>query len=320
MADVSRLLRESKSKTQDVQIRCRVCESIVDEDVDLCPYCGEPVRLITLSELGKKLPIGVLDTNSTGEQKLLKDFNVSRLDWVKERAVAETWKTLIDRKDQTVLDYILCILANTVTDIGGVSLSKHDVDHRIYIIGEMFAGDVFYMYAYLRVHSIGNEFQLKNVKCPSCGKVIPIYEIDLSTIEVLTRDDPNDITHDVILKHGFKLGGELRKKITLQPASFRVVSHADINNDALFFADVLKSSCTKIDGVDGGVITDTEIEQMSPYDLALVRSENDFLAGGVDWSIDITCQKCSHKFTQMIDWRYGHFFALSSRSKTIEKR
>jgi hypothetical protein len=319
MADVSRLLRESKPES-DPETRCQACNRVVDDDVDMCPYCGEPVRLITLAELGKKLPIGVLDTSPGGETKLLKDFNVSRLDWVKEREVADTWKQLGKRPDLSMLDYIPCILAHTVTDIGGMDFKKHDIEHRMHILSEMFAGDVFYMYAFVRVSSIGPEFQLKDLECPACSHHIPIFKVDLSTIEVLTRDDPEEITHTVELRDGFTLANELRKKIILQPASFRVMAHSDIENDALFFADVLKSTCTSIEGVEGAVITEDEISQMSPYDLALVRSENDFLAGGIDWSVEITCEKCKRLFTRIIDWRYGSFFALSSRSKTMRRR
>jgi hypothetical protein len=288
----------------------------------VCPFCGEPVKLITLAHLGKKLPIGILETSPSGEKKLLKDFNIARLDWAKEREIADTWKSISNRKGTTILDYVTCVLAHTITDIGGIDFKKHDVDHRMYILGEMFAGDIFYMYAFLRVHSIGPDFQLKNVSCPRCNNVIPVFKVDLSSIEVLTRDDPNDITLDLELRDGFKLSGEVRKKITLQPASFRVMASSDLDNDALFFADVLKSACTEIDGVEGGVITDEEIAQLSPYDLALVRSENDWLAGGVDWSVEITCEeeKCKHKFFKIIDWRYGNFFALSSRSLTRRRR
>lgn len=320
MIDVSKLLREPKQpEPEDNTFRCRMCDAKLEEGTDMCPYCGEPARLITLSSLGKKLPIGILDKSPNGESRFLKDFRVSKLDWNKEREVAATWKNVSQRSDVTILDYILCLLAHTVTDIGGASMEKHDIDHRMYILGEMFAGDVFYMYAYLRVHSIGPEFHLRNVMCPKCQHVVPVYEVDLSSIEVLTRDDPEDITKDVELRNGFKLAGDVRKKITLQPASFRVVAHSELDDDAQFFADVLKSACTQIEGVEGAVITDDEIAQMSPYDLALVRSENDWLAGGIDWSIDIECESCKTKFNRIIDWRYGNFFSLSSRSRRKTK-
>jgi hypothetical protein len=319
--DITKLLRESSTSESPKSI-CKVCNTPISDKETVCSNCGERVSSITLATLGKRLPIGIIESSPNGEQKLLKDFNIARLDWNKEKEISTAWKTMSANSSTVVLDYILCVLAHTVTDIGGMDFKKHDIDKRMYILGQMFAGDVFYMYAYLRVYSIGPEFSLTDIKCPICNRVNKRYDVDLSSIEVLTHDSVDEITLNLELRHGFKLVGETRKKITLQPISFRVMASNDIDDEALFFAEVLKSSCVEIEGVEGGLITDEEISQMSPYDLALIRSENDWLAGGIDWSVDIVCpnQTCGHKFTRVIDWRFGNFFSLSSQSLTRRRR
>ena len=316
MVDVASLLREATPKTED-KIRCQACNADVDEGVDICPRCGEPARLVPLSKYGRKLPIGIIETTPDGTKKLVKDFNVVKLDWKKEREVSSTWKEISKNAESSILDYILCVLACTVESIGGIDFKKHSVERRMYILGEMYSGDVFYMYAYLRVMSIGPEFHFENVRCPSCNNVIVDYPADLSSLEVVAQSEIERITQTVTLRDGFRLGGEIRKKITLQPASFRVLAKAKFDDDAQFFSDVFQSTCVNIDGVDGGVLTEEEIEQMSPYDLALVRSKNDWLAGGIDWSIDVVCPKCKSEFNRIIDWRYGNFFSLSSRLRTM---
>ena len=317
MCDVASLLKKSPEESED-KLRCQACGIEVDEGVDICPHCEEPVRLITLAELGRRLPIGIIDTKD-GVKHLIKDFTVVKLDWTKEREISKAWKSISRRPNITMFDYVLCVLAHTVTNIGGIDFSKHNLEHRMHILGEMFAGDVFYMYAYLRVFSLGPEFDLRNLRCPSCNSHISRYGVDLSTIEVSTREDVDKLTQKVVLRNGFTLANGIRKTIYLQPASIRALSASTIeDDDAEFFANILKSTCVGIEGVEGAVITDQEIVQLEPYDLALIRDASDWIAGGVNWSVDVDCD-CGFTFDQIIDWRYGNFFSLSSRSTMMRR-
>jgi len=321
VSSVVDLLRESKSK-QEETLRCRFCGAELDGSAELCSNCDSPVKVVTLAEQGRRLPIGIIDDGRDGKKKLLKDFNLVKLNWDKEREVSASWKEILRRPDLNPLDYILCVLAHTVTDIGGSDFKKHNIEHRMHILGEMFAGDVFYMYAMLRVHSLGPEYDIRDIECPRCGRRIQKFSVDLSTLEVTVRDNPDTLSQKVALRYGFDLGGANRKAVELLPASFRVMAHSPMDDEAQFFAEILKSACSKIEGVEGAVLTDKEISQLEPYDLAKLREANDWLAGGINWSVDIVCdnERCGNKFNELIDWRHGSFFALSSRSRVIRQR
>jgi len=315
MPDALSLIRDVEPEEKD-GIECQNCGNFCEEGTTICPLCDEPVQLPTLNEYGQRLPIGLVD-ESTNPHTLKKEFELKKFDWQTERAASKTWKRVMRREGTTFLDEIIVKLSHTLKSLGGTSLEKHNIDKKMQILYEMFPGDVFYMYVWLRVESLGNEFALTKVKCPACGHIIQEFPVDLSTIEINTRDNIDDIYHEITLRDGFEAMGETRKKITMRPSTFRAMVQGDVEDDAEFFANVFKGSVIAIEGMPPDTtLTDADIEQMSPRDRALVRGEVDFMSGGPRWDVVINCpnEKCKVQFDHLIDWRFSNFFRLSSPS------
>lgn len=319
--EASRLLRETESEEKTIE--CIECGKDCPVSADVCPHCGLIPKTFLLREYGAKLPIGILETTGTPDKKkevLKKDFSVRKIDWNVEREIADHWKKLIKQSDTTVIDHVACVLANTVNAIGGTSISKFDPDRRYTIIRNMFAGDVFYMYAWARIVSMGNILTVKNMKCFKCNHEFD-YPIDLETIEVAARNDPKQLYQTLELEDGILIGGELRKKFTLRPATFTSIASSPETNEADMFRDLVKDCIVGIEGLgDGATVTDSEIATLGKPDISIISEQIDIIGAGPEWDIECVCPKCKFEFDHSIDWRYTDFFSRSSRSKRRRKR
>lgn len=315
MPDALSLVRDTEPEKED-GIQCQNCGHRCEEGTTICPLCDEPVQLPTLNEYGQRLPIGLID-DSVKPPILKKEFEIHKLDWERERAASKTWKRVMRQDGTSFLDEIVVKIAHTLESLGGVSLEKHNIEKRMQILYEMFPGDVFYLYIWMRVISLGNEFALTKVKCPACGHIIKEFPVDLSSTEINVREKVEEVYHKVTLKDGFECMGEVRTKLTLRPSTFRAMAKSDFEDDAEFFADVLKSSVIDIEGMpDDAMLTDDDIAKMTPYDRAKIRQTVDFMSGGPRWDVQIDCpsEKCNVTFDHLIDWRFSNFFKLSSPS------
>ena len=319
--EASRLLRESESESDEIE--CVECGQVCPLDADLCPHCGQIPKLILLSELGKQLPIGLLETveEANGQKEVLKkEFDVIATDWNIERDVDKTWKKIKQQPGITILDYLVCVLAHTVIKLAGVNFRKHNPDRRLAVLNNMFAGDIFYMYTYVRIESMGNTFPIEKMECARC-KHVHDFPVDLYSLEVATRKDAAGLYKTIQLRDGFESMGEQRHEITIRPATFFALAHIPDTNEAEMFAALTKDSVVAIEGMpEGATMTDSDIHQLSKWDMSMINEEIDLVAGGPQWIIEGECPKCNFGFDHEIDWRYSNFFSRSSRSRVRRRR
>lgn len=319
--EASRLLRESESESDE--IKCVECGRSCPSDVDLCPHCGQIPKLILLRELGKQLPIGLLDVvdESNGHKEVLKkDFDIISTDWNVERDVDKTWKKIQQQPGITILDYLVCVLTHTVTRLADINFKKHNPDRRLAILNNMFAGDIFYMYTWVRIESMGHTFPIKDMECVKC-KHMHDFPVDLYSLEVATRKDAAGLYKKIQLRDGFESMGEQRYDLTLRPATFFALAHIPDTNEAEMFAALTKDSVVDIEGMpDGASMTDNDIHQLSKWDMSIISEEIDLVAGGPQWIIEGECPKCQFGFEHDIDWRYSNFFNRSSQFNRRRKR
>jgi hypothetical protein len=319
--EASRLLRGTE--TEENIITCIECGSECSIKDDLCPTCGQIPKYIQLKDLGKKLPIGLLEVVDRGgktEEILQKDFDVIAIDWNVERDISETWKKIRRQPGVSVLDYIVCVLVHTVTSLAGMNFRKHKPERRMAILNNMFGGDIFYMYTWARIMSLGEIFTLKGVECQSCPNIFD-YPVDLNTLDVGVRNDPKSLYKSVTLRDGFEISGEVRRQVKMRPSTFISLSHAPDENEAEMFAAMIKDAVVGIEGLpDGSTMTDSDIHRLSKWDMSILSESVDLVAGGPLWHIEGNCQRCNSEFEQLIDWRYTNFFRQSSRFRVSRKR
>lgn len=311
LKDLSELLRQPETVEEEMT-ECRRCETQCPKSAEVCPNCGEATNVPTLAEWGRQLPIGVIDIKN---KTLNRDFTVRKINFMIEREISEYWSKYIKKnKEVNLLDYLPCVLAFTLETLGGENIQKFPVDRRIGIIRSMFLGDIFYVYAYLRIETLGPDFTLKSVECPECRKTFE-YPVDLASLEIYTRKDYDSLFNTVELRDGFTISNKLRKKLTLMPVTFNAIS-TNTDNSASMFGEMLKACVCGIEEmVEGSVITDAEVNQLSKYDMSTLDSKISLVSGGPDWTIEIKCPNasCGFKWDSALDWRYGDFFGHSSR-------
>lgn len=312
--DVSEFLHAQVEQTTEKTIECRRCGELCPEKVEKCPSCGEKPIFPSLAEWGRQLPIGIVNLK---EKKLGREFTVKKVDFRVEREISDYWnKYRKSTSTVTVFDYLACVLAFTVTSLDGQDLQRLPVERRLAVIRQMFMGDVFYIYAYVRVETLGPDFIIKMIECPMCGRKFD-FPVDLMTLEISTRENYDDLYKAVDLRDGFVINNILRKKVTMMPFTFNAIAGADNDNDTDNFASLLKACVCSIEEMPDGIgITDAEINQLSKYDMATLDTKIDIVSGGPVWAVDMKCPNasCGNEWVLAIDWRYATFFSHYSRS------
>jgi len=280
-----------------------------------CPECKCWVSNPTISEWGQQLPIGV-ETDG----KLIRSFEVVPLSWAIEREINKQWG--IRRERLNISEYIGTILANTITSVGNQDISKFKLDKKLLIFNQMYQADVFYMYAYLRLITLGNEMDLGEIKCPSCSHRFP-FVADLTSLEVAIIENPSDLTYDIELKDGFDMGKDHKTKLKMKPPLWRMLgSNLPTNfNESEMFLAMITNCIVEIEGMPvGTTITEREILQFSKYDVEICRDAMEEVLAGPRWEISDECSKCGEQFYELVDWTYSRFFGVSSRSLRRKKR
>jgi RNA polymerase subunit RPABC4/transcription elongation factor Spt4 len=313
---VSELLN-TVDEEREGMILCTNCGMESPDGTRTCPGCGDRLSWPTLIECGKTLPIGVEENG-----KLTKNFDLVALGWKIEKKIGESWEGRRDRI--TISDYIGTILAHTVTQIGGIEMAKHKFAKRLLIFNQMYAADVFYMYAYLRFVSLGKELRLKDTPCPNCSHRF-LFFADVTSLEIITIGEPSQLEKEIKLRDGFEMGGDQRFAITVRPSRWNMLGSnltgKALVSDADMFASMLINSVCGVDGMPAGAsITEMQIEQLTKYDMAGIEEAMDEVVGGPQWQVEGECPKCHQPFFHLIDWSYDNFFARSSRSPRRGRR
>lgn len=302
------LLHEDDADSED-DCLCTHCGYSQPTNFRTCPKCQKWVGWPTLAEWGKQLPIGIQLNDQFN-----KEFDLVPLDWKLEREIGRSWAKRQDRL--TLSDYVGTILAHTVTSVGGQDMSKFKFSKRLLIFNQMFQADVFYIYAYLRLVTMGNELKLKDLKCMSCGHKFD-YVADISTLEIVTIDNPTSMISEIALRDGFEMNGEQRFKLRVKPPLWNMLGSAFPTslNEADMFAAMLMNATHAIEGMpDGAVLTEMQVSQMGKYDIEVCQESLNEVIAGPRWEIEGVCPKCEVSFFEAIDWTYDRFFVRSSRS------
>lgn len=302
------LLNNDVISDSEDSTRCRWCGTVFSSvDQDRCNECRMLRRRRTLSEMGATLPIGIKSGNVFN-----RSFEAVPITYAVEREIRRAWGS---SRRISVAEHTATILSHTIKSVGGVPLGAKSHDHRVLIFNQMYQADVLFMYAYVRLLSMGKEMTLKGLRCPSCNAEFD-FPCDVGSMEVVELP-PDIMTREIVLQDGFKTGERVKKRIVVGPPMWLAWGNQLKKNPTTLdlFASMLSSAIINIeDTPDGVTLTDSELMQLTKTDLEICEYELGMLNAGPLWEVSGVCPSCGEKFFFSLDWSYDSFFSRSYRS------
>lgn len=267
---------------------------------------------VTLAELGARLPVGI----RTSPGSLDKSFSVRPWKTKDERAIAK-----LKKPEENIAQYVALIVGAMCDRIGPHDFPAMSQAERSVILAQMYMGDVFYMYCYLRRQAMGSTLKM-DFNCAHCSQRIP-YNANLDTLEVRTVEAEEELAFSVDLQDPIPVRGREATKFQMTSLRWSIMETTAMVNqgsDAVAKIASVRGSVVGInDESERLALSDIEIDELSKYDLEnLVGEINDHYVGP-DMSIEDECSPefCPRgggkKFKIGIDWTYDSFFGISSR-------
>ncbi len=270
---------------------------------------SEPkLKKTTIKELGPNLAVGISD----GSGNLAKAISVRPWRFKEEKELGE----LRDENSETnIAQYVSMVLSTMCTQIGNHDFNKLKFIEKRVSVGQMWMGDVFEAYIWLRIKTLGNLLSL-DLKCPNCKKKIE-FIVDLLTTEVATVDKLEDSFWEYELKTPITIRGKKITKFLMGPARWIAIenlsSTADLNT-GLAKASVICGSIQKTPEYELGILVQEDLDELEKIDIETLTAQIDKNNVGPDMSVEAKCKRCKTKFVSSINWNYDDFFGVSSRS------
>jgi len=266
----------------------------------------------TLADLGSQLPVGI----RTGPGTLEKAFSVRPWKTKDEREIAKR-KT----PDTSIAKYVSMIVATMCDRMGPHDFSQMKPVERELIVSQMYMGDVFYVYCYLRRRALGPLLKMQ-FDCGHCKEKIP-YTANLDTLEVRTVEREEQLGWAVDLQDPIKIRGKDISRFQLSAMRWNVLettAQVNVGSDAVAKIAAIRGSIVGLNSESEPVIiSDPEMDELSKYDLENLAHQVNIHYVGPDMAIEDVCtpEICprggGRKFMVAIDWTYDSFFAISSR-------
>lgn len=270
------------------------------------------LKKITLQEQGPRLPLGIIDTNGD----YIKDIATKRWRMAEERELGD----MRDRnRDVNVAQFVSMVLSTMCNKMGTHNFESMKHEERRVVVSQMFMGDVFYAYVWLRMKTLGNELHL-NLTCPQCRNKFP-FVADLNTIEVDVCDKLDDALWTYELKEPFDIRGKSVTSLLLGPARWTSLESmkSGVMNTGAAKAGVILGSIHGIanwkdkEGKPQKVaLSESELDEMVKLDIEGITNRIDDYAIGPNMSVEGVCNRCRYNYKLAIDWGYDSFFGDSS--------
>lgn len=271
------------------------------------------IKRVTLKELDQLMPLGIANNDGS----YTKSFEVKRWRMKEEREIGEQKES---HRDASVGQYVGIVLSTMCKSIGNINFEALKKAEKNVHISQMFVGDVFYIYVWLRKNSIGSELQL-SVKCPNCSNKFKV-DANLDTVEVDVCDKLEDACWNYKLEEPFEIRGRLVTELLMGPPrwlSLENLKGIGTNTGAAKAGLILGSISGIADwlGEDGKpkqvALTVNELDEMGKKDIEKITNLMDKNAIGPNMSVEGDCPRCRSDYKMPIDWSYDNFFDISGR-------
>jgi hypothetical protein len=271
-----------------------------------------PVQLMTIKELGSKLPIGKLTENGRG---LKKEFALRPYKGRIDRHISH-WRMQHDGEHiARLVSKFVSLLAESVggeaVEVGpdGDSTAQQELK-----VQGWYYADVMYMYLYSRIVNISEWIEVPYV-CRRCGET-GIAKADLWTTEVRVINSVKQLEQWVELRSGIPLrNGETARKLKIRPVKFssQLMPEAAAGALAMGYGEFREAVCG-VDCLSGHyTLTDDELDEMPKIDSLTIDRQAGRVAAGPDLRTTIKCMKgsCGAPIREAFDWTFDAFFDSS---------
>lgn len=272
------------------------------------PEAGKALeaKVITLKELGPNLPLGI----PKGEA-FARDVAVRPWRYKEEKELGALRE---EDQSQSVAQYVTTILAVMCTSLGGHNFEQMKPIERRVIISQMWMGDVFYAYMWLRIQALGNILPVTLV-CRTCNHEFP-FDANLETTEVRIAESMEAVNWEYKLYTPITIRGEKVKAFKMGPArwgAMETLGDAAMDTGKAKGAIIAGSICGIVGDDTPMVVTESELEELVKLDIETLTKKLDDSAIGPNMSIECSCKRCRRTLIQAISWGYDNFFGISSR-------
>jgi len=262
----------------------------------------------TIREVGKTLPIGMIDAQGNRHR----DFELVRWDAELEEHLGE----IMERESEmNLFAYTSEVIGASLSRLGSIDVRKLKRSERRLLVRRMYLADVLFIYLWIRIEGLGNQFRISEFTCSSCGKKIQNFTADLNSIEVkVLADIPK---RKVILDGGVNFANGVRKVAHVGPVFWSFLEDlSSMGNAWKVKMASINNALISLDGVEGPAhLTPAHFRSMSPRDVNKLVAEIDECGGGPVMELsDVHGGDggCGRRFTYAIPWTYDRFFAPSS--------
>ncbi len=259
----------------------------------------------TIAKRGARLPLGISHGGA-----LHRDLAVRKWRMKEERELGELRD---ENKDANLAKYVSMVLATMCTRLGPHDFDKMSFDQRLLAVSQMYMGDVFYAYVWLRIAALGSEFKL-TFKPSWAPKPLPITA-DLNSVEVRSAESAEDASWEYQLQDPIVIRGKRTTRFMLGPVRWNTLENIETlgqtANTAVVKSGMLTASITGCDGFDGPVhLVDSDLDELTKWNLESATNGVDEHSIGPNMRVEGTYK--GREFKASIDWGYDRFFAISS--------
>jgi hypothetical protein len=272
------------------------------------------IKQISMEELGQSMPMGI----QIGDGIPVKSFATREWRMKEER---ELGALRDQQRGHSIGQFVATILSTMCTHIGPYDFEKLKTVEKLIHISQMFVGDVFYVYTWLRIVSLGHNLKL-DIKCPSCSNKFK-FNANLNTLDIGTAEKFEDTCWNYKLRKPFVIRNkEVTEFLMGPPRWIALEGLKDIGSmdtgsakaGMILGSIIAISNWLDVNGKPTQVaLAINEIDEMCKADIESITAEMDDNAIGPNMSIEGNCPKCHSNYVMPIDWSFDSFFGSSGR-------
>lgn len=277
----------------------------------------EKVKVTTLKELGRVLPIGIFNGGV-----FKRDFTLREMGYPIDKAIGRFKRLNENLPNTAVVSKLVSLLASS---IGGEQLEFTPDDNEqqeaeaLIKIGQMFLADVFYIYVMARIEEIGSKYKIDFV-CSNCGFISDKMETDLNEMDVSVVHDKSVLRREVPLSQGVHYrDGTIKKSVFIQPMLWANMVTNEVKeaggDSQLMKLHFVKHCIVGVEGVEEAIaLTEPELDSLRKIDIENISYEINKINVGPSLRAVGKCpvKGCEMPFLWSVNWDYDHFFTISS--------